>query len=412
MNIIDLELRKSFDFFWEMANRNPESPAYGLISDNSAKPEIASIASVGFGLSAIVIGVENGYITYAEGLDAVQRTLRTFADVVPHFHGFFMHFVMTATGLPRKKCEYSTIDTAILLNGALTCDAYFDDPEVHRLFRAIYDRVDWNAFVFDYQGKPTFHMAYNPEEGGDYRQHSRDPWIWQWDMTAEQLSMYFLAAGSDHVPAPLAKALYEGFRRPVGTYAGYEYVYSPGNALFVYQYSHAWIDFAKIIDANGFDWADNTRRATYANRAWCIRHADHYPIFNEYMWGITACLTPKGYRGQGVAPTDDRNRPDGHTEGVVPPSGPAGSICYAPEIVIPSLEYMAKTYPAAFARYGFTDGIALTPDGEWISKDYIGINKGVTALMIDNYLHGKIWSLYMNHPMIKKAIEKLGFTFR
>ncbi|MFA5006887.1 MAG: glucoamylase family protein [Candidatus Izemoplasmatales bacterium] len=412
MNLIERELRQSFDFFWEQANRDPDSPGYGLVVDDTGKPDIASIASVGFGLSAIVIGVENGYITRAEGLDAARRTLSTFVSTIPEFKGFFMHFTMIRTGLPRRKCEYSTIDTAIFLNGALTCDAYFDDAEIRRLFRLVYDRVDWNAFVFDYKGNPTFRMAYNPEEGGDYRQHSRDPWIWQWEMTAEQLSLYFLAAGSDAVPATLAKALYDGFRKPRGSYAGIEYVYSPGNALFVYQYSHAWIDFSRILDADGFDWAENTRRATYANREWCIRHADRHPIFGEDMWGITACLTPKGYRNQGALPTDLLDHPDGHTEGVVPPSGPAGSICFAPEIVIPALEHMAKTYPAALGRYGFTDGIALTKDGPWVAKDYIGINKGITVLMLDNYLHGTIWKLTMNHPLIRRAIAKLGFTER
>jgi hypothetical protein len=410
MDLLELELRKSFDFFWELANRDENSPAYGLIADDSSKPEIASIASVGFGLSALVIGVENHYISYEQGLNAARKTLLTFVDTVPQIHGFFMHFVMTATGHPRKKCEYSTIDTAIFLNGALTCDAYFDDPEVHRLFHLIYERVDWNSFVFDYQGKPTFHMAYNPAEDGDYRWNAKDPWIWQWNMTAEQLSMYFLAAGSDRVTPTLAKALYDGFERKKGSYAGFEYVYSPGNPLFVYQYSHAWVDFGRYLDAEGFDWAENSRVATYANREWCIRHQQKYPLFHEMMWGITSCLTPVGYRGQGVLPTDNLDEPDGHSHGVVAPSAPAGSITFAPEIVIPTLHYLYDTYPSAFGKYGFTDGIGQKNKNEiWICPDYIGIDKGITVLMLDNYLHGTIWKLYMNHPIIVKAVEKLGF---
>lgn len=411
MGILVQELRKSFDFFWEMANRNPDSPAYGLIADNSSRPEVASIASVGFGLSALVIGAENGFISRPEALFAAKKTLLTFRDVVPHFNGFFMHFVRTETGLPRKKCEYSTIDTAIFLNGAITVDAYFDDPEIHALFREIYGRVDWNSFVFDRNGVPTFHMAYNPEEGGDYRGKNPSPWIWQWDMTAEQLSMYFLAAGSDSVSESTARRLYyESFRRPVRRYGDQEFVISPANSLFVYQYSHAWVDFRGLVDAQGMDWAENTRRATYANRAWCIDHRDLFPIFGENMWGITSCLTPKGYRGQGAAPTENPDHPDGECFGVVPPSGPAGSLPFAPEIVLPALEHLYSAYPEAVGKYGLTDGIGKFDGKTWICPDYIGIDKGVTVLMLDNYLHGTIWKLYMNHPLIRKAVQKLGFT--
>lgn len=412
MDIIKEELRKSFYFFWEMANRDPQSPGYGLVVDDSGKPEIASIASVGFGLSAVVIGVHNGFISYDQGLDSALKTLRTFAERIPHHLGFFMHYVLTATGLPRNNAEYSTIDTAIFLNGAVTADAFFDNPEVHRLFQTIYDRVDWNAFVFDYKGKPTFRMAYNPVEGGDYRWNRKDPWIWQWDMTAEQLSMYFLAAGSDSVSEETARGLYHGFSRKVGKYGDYEYVYSPSNPLFVYQYSHAWIDFGHYVDDQGFDWADNTRKATYGNREWCLRHRDRFPLFSENMWGITACLTPRGYRGQGVAPTDNPDHPDGHCEGVVAPSAAAGSLPFAPEIVVPVLNHLWEHYPESFGKYGFTDGISLEGNDVWICPRYIGIDKGITVLMLDNYLHGTIWNLYMNHPVIQKAIRKLGFRKR
>jgi hypothetical protein len=413
MTLIENELRRSFDYFWLLANRDENSPAYGLIADNSGRPEVASIASVGFGLSAIAIGVQNSYITYAEGLNAVRKTLKTFAEVIPHFNGFFVHFVKTSTGEPRKNSEYSTIDTAIFLNGAITCDVYFDDPEVHRLFNLIYERVDWNSFMFVYQGKLTFRMAYNPHEGGDYRWHTKDPWIYHWDMFAEQLSMYFLAAGSDTVSAGDAKALFDGFSRKKGCYAGYEYIYAPSNPLFIYQYSHAWVDFGKYLDADGFDWFANSKTATLANREWCLQHQKEYPIFNENMWGITHCLTPLGYRGQGVLPTDDLTQKEGHSTGVIPPSGLAGSIVFTPELVIPALEYIEKTYPTSFGQFGFADGIAVPGEHTiWICPDHIGINKGITVLMLDNYLHQTTWKLYMSHPLIVKAIAKLGFTKR
>ena len=127
------------------------------------------------------------------------------------------------------------------------------------------------------------------------------------------------------------------------------------------------------------------------------------------MWGVTSCLTPKGYRGQGVPPTDSKDHPEGRFLGAIAPSGCLGSLPYAPEIVIPAAEYMASTYPDSFAKYGFKDSIALEEGKIWIAPAYIGIDKGISALMIDNYLSQTTWKLYLNHPVIKKAIEKLGF---
>ncbi len=410
MDLLESELKKSFAFFIDQANRNPKTTGYGLVVDNTAKPTEASIASVGFGLTMLPIGVERGYITRQDALKAARLTLRTFLDHISHHLGFFIHFVNIDTGAPRPGCEYSTIDTAIFLNGAVVVDAYFDDLELHELFNSIYGRIDWNAYVFERDNKLLFRMAYNPVEGGDYRQKSSDPWIWQWDMTAEQLSLYFLAAGSEKITPDVAKRLYRGFNRNKASYKDYEYVYSPGNALFVYQYSHAWIDFHNYRDPDGFDWAKNTRIATYANREWCIDHKDRYPILGENMWGVTSCLTPKGYRGQGVTPTDSHDHPDGHFQGAIPPSGVLGSLPYAPEIVIPAVKHMASTYPESIGEYGFKDAIAIVKGKPWIAPAYIGIDKGISALMIDNYLSGTTWKLYMHHPLIRKASQKLGFT--
>jgi hypothetical protein len=408
MSLIEEELKRSFLFFWEAANRQIDSPGYGLIVDNTGKPHIASIASVGFGLSALPIGVERKLITHEQGLEAAKGTLRTVLRI-PHYQGFLIHYVYTDTGEAKPGVEYSTIDTAILLNGAVAVDHYFHDLELHQLFQTLYDRVDWSAFIFEKDHKTLFRMAYNPVKGGDYRQQSDSPWIWQWDMMAEQLCLYFLAAGSDSISQETARALYQGFSRKTGSYGGIDYVYSPGNSLFVYQYSHAWLDFQRYLDPAGFDWADNTKKATYGNREWCIRHQDQFPIFNGNIWGVTSCLTPTGYRGQGVAPTDSLTHPDGHSEGVVAPCAPAGSLPYAPEIVLPALEAINANYPQTFGQYGFTDAFALTKSGVWISPDYIGIDKGITLLMLDNYLYQTTWRHYMAHPIIQKALIKLGF---
>lgn len=409
MTNIEKELYHSFLYFIKEANSNPSSQGYGLIADNSKNHHMASVAAVGFGLTAYVIGVENKYMTYQEGLKRVIGTFKTFLYNVDQYRGFFIHFADIDSGKAYKKSEYSTIDTALFLNGAITCDSYFDDSEVHYLFNQIYDRIEFNHFVKDFKNRKVFHMAYNPIEGGDYRHHSDNPWIHQWDMYAEQLMLYFQAAGSNTIDETLANQLYQGFERKIGRYKSYEYLYSPPNALFIYQYPHAWFDFSKYVDASGFDWFENSRQASLCNRQYCIDNTSEFPTLNEQAWGLTACLTPLGYRNQHVLP-NDLPANDPHGFGVLPPSGALGSIPFTPKESLEVLNYLFDTYPNAFQEYGFRDGIQIQQDQSiWISDHDIGINKGITLLMLDNYLHQTTWTYYMKHPIIQKAINVLHF---
>lgn len=409
MNILAEELYRSFLYFQNEVNNDKESPGYGLVKDDTRIDDMASIACVGFGLSAQVIGVENGYISRQEGVERVLRTLNTFLFNIDHFEGFFVHFLNMQTALPYKKSEYSTIDSVIFLNGAITADSYFQEEEIHSLFMKIFERVNWRSFFYTYNDKLVFRMAYNPHEGGDYRQHSDDSWIYHWHMFAEQLSMYFLAAAANDITAAEAQALFSGFERNLGRYDGYEYYYSPTNALFIYQFSHAWVDFSGLIGIDNIDWFENSRIATLANRKWCIDHQDQYPSLSENTWGLTACLTPIGYRNQCIDP-NDLNKNEEHVFGVIPPSGVAGALPFLPEEAKRSLEYIYEFYTETFQKYGFTDGFMLTKDKDlWISPDYIGINKGISLLMIDNYLHQTTWKYYMSHPLIQTAIKKLNF---
>lgn len=409
MNALMEELKKSIEFFLCESNLEADSTGYGLIRDNLRRPDRASIASVGFGLSSYVIAVELKMISYEEGLKRVKGTFQTFLNHLDHFNGFYYHFVKIKSGKVYHQSEYSTIDTVIFMNGAITCDSYFDDFEIHQMFRKIFARLDFRPFIKEMNGKKVFRMAYNPSEGGDYRGKSNDPWIYQWHMYAEQLSMYFIAAATDTMDEKLSQELYLGFERNQGTYKNYSYIYSPTNALFVYQYSHAWIDFKNLMAPDRVDWFENSVKASLANREYCKDIHQIYPILSEKAWGLTACLTPVGYRNQCIQP-NDLNPKDQHVYGVLPPSGAIGSICFTEKESLEVLEEIMKKYPSAFKKYGLTDGIAYNEDGSlWICEDYIGINKGITVLMIDNYLHQTTWKYYMSHPLIQKAIKKLGF---
>lgn len=409
--ILELEAKACFDFFWSSENTNTDinSKGYGLVVDRTNKKDHSSLAAVGFALTSYVIGVERGWITFDQAYERVKGTLKTLYYHVPHYKGFFVHYAYMDSAERYKKCEYSTIDTGLLLNGVLTVDSYFDCDEIHELTKNIYDRIDWNHFIFLHHGKTTFRMAYNPDKDGDYVNEEAG-FIHYWDMPAEQLMLYFLASGSDTVSDEVAIKLYEGFNRYAGGYKNHQFIFTPGGALFIYQFSHAWFDFRKYVDVHGFDWFQNSVNATMVNRLWCIDHQHMYKTFNEHSWGLTACDSPTGYAAFGPEPLGwyEINHNKHRTNGTVAPNACCGSLPFAPKECIAALNYMYHNHPQLWGEFGFKDSYNL--EGEpWYCDNYLGIDKGISLLGIDNYLHGTTWHYYMKHDIIKKAIKKLRF---
>ena len=160
------ELEGGFKFFWETANTKEGSSGYGLIPDRfntytNAPGSVASIASIGYGLSAIPIGIEYGWITKEEGYDRALKSLTTLWNMKTT-HGFYYHMVNRMTALREWSSEVSVIDTAICVNGALTVGQYFGG-EILKLAHDIYKRVEWNWYYDETANK--FYMGYTPEKG-------------------------------------------------------------------------------------------------------------------------------------------------------------------------------------------------------------------------------------------------------
>ena len=161
-DILYNELKKSYNFFIKEANTNKKSKGYGLIKDKTILADnIASIASVGYGLAALVIGVEHNWIKYKEAYDRVNRTLETFINNVEGKNGFYYHFVNMQTGKREWNCEVSIIDTAIFICGAITAGEYFG-KEVKNKANILYKRINWEW----YRNKETnlFYMGYKQEK--------------------------------------------------------------------------------------------------------------------------------------------------------------------------------------------------------------------------------------------------------
>ncbi len=389
------ELKKSFDFFINETNTNKNSKGYGLTRDKTIiANHVASIASVGYGLAALIVGVKHKWIKYEKAYDRANRTLDTFINNLEGKNGFYYHFVNMETGKREWNCEISIIDTAIFICGALTAGEYFG-KQIKEKAENLYKRVNWEW----YRNKETnyFYMGYTPEKG-----------FWgHWDMYAEQLMLYVLGVSSDTFP--IDKSMYNDFKRKRANYKDIEdIIYTHCGTLFTYQFSHAWIDFRNIKDKDLIDWFENSIKATKANRKYCIDNKRKFKTYGENSWGLTACLGPKGYCSFGAKPCDVNLKIE--NDGTITPCGAIGSIVFTPEESIKAMEYYYNTFPKLWGKYGFKDGYNLEKEKPWFAKEYIGIDKGIELVMIENYLNGTIWKYMMKNKYVQNGLEKLEFA--
>ncbi len=392
-DIIAFEMKGAFDFFWEQANTDVNSPGYGLIRDRYPGSEgIASIASVGFGLTAYVIGVEKGYITRQEGYERVAGTFDTLLDM-ERTEGFYYHFVNMSTGKRAWESEVSTIDTAILLMGVLTAGEYFGGDLAAKA-EQIYAAVNWPWFVDE--SRSMFYMAYRPEKG--FEGH--------WDFYAEQLMLYVLAAGSDTYP--LDEKPYYTFTRHYGKYGeGQPFIHSWFGSLFTYQYSHAWIDFREYVDKKGVNWFENSVEASLAHYRFATAMDAKYETLGPDAWGLSACDGPDGYNGLYGAPPSGYDNKMHFIDDTIPPAGAIGSIIFTPE---QSLQAMRNydTLERLKGRYGFKDAYNLTKN--WFAGDVIGIDKGISLLMLANYENDIVHKVAMRNVHIQQGLERLNLV--
>ncbi|MFA5163992.1 MAG: glucoamylase family protein [Candidatus Omnitrophota bacterium] len=383
---VDKIEKDTFRYFWENAD-----PDTGLIADNASAGAPCSIAATGFGLAVICIGHSRGWITYDEAYNRVFRTLKTFRNTLKNEHGFYYHFVDMKTGRRVWKSELSSIDSAIFFAGALFAAQYFKGTELERLANSLYLRADWKWMT---NGTSLLCMGWTPENGflGSY-----------WDWYNEGLIAYILAIGSPTYPIPAE--CWKAWRKPVGEYGGYKVVYSFFGSLFTYQFAHAWVDFRNIED-NGINYWQNSINAVHANRKFCIDNARSHKGYGEDGWGLTAGDGPGGYKGYGAMPAEKLIQ-----DGTINPYGMAASMPFVPELSLKSLKKIYDRHGSSvYGEYGFKAGYNI--DKNWFSSNYIGIDQGVTVLMIENYRTGMVWENFMRNQCVKSWMELCGFTVK
>lgn len=399
---LDYVQQVHFDYFWYCAN-----PVNGLVADRSTWNSPCSIAAVGFGLSAICIAIDHHWITRAQGIARVRTTLRTFLDGrqgpeqsgTIGYNGWFYHFLdmNTATRYTSFDTELSSIDTAWFLAGVLHAKQYFDgnDPEeteIRTLADAILDRVDWQWMA---RGGDVLSMGWQPGRGFLSA---------NWVGYNEAMLLYVLALGAKSNPLP-ASAWAKWTRGYTwATYYGQSYV--PFPPLFGHQYSHCWIDFRHLADeymnAHNSTYFENSRRATLAQRAYCIANPLRRTGYSSNVWGLTACDGPTGYAARGAPPPQN-------DDGTIAPTAVGGSIVFTPEYCIPTLRYFYHQFRTnIWTAFGFRDAFNL--GARWWGPDTLGIDQGPIVLMIENYRCGGVWRLFMRNDEVRRGLERAGFV--
>jgi len=413
-------LRATFEFFIQEVNHTT-----GLIADRNNPNGPASIASVGLGLSAYVVAAERLILSRSAARAKVLTILRFLQSSrqgpepdADGYKGFYYHFLEMHTGRRFGKCELSTIDTAILAAGILTAAEYFidnhpEEREVRQIADFLVGRIDWQWATC---GKATLTHGWKPESGF---------LPFRWDRGySEALLLYILAAGAARFSIGN-----KGYEEWISTFEikqfyGIEYIYA--GPLFIHQLSHSWIDFRGIRDRinreNGFDYFENSRRATHIQKLYAIENPREFRSYGERTWGFTASDGP----GPKVIETDGilreffgysaRGAPLGPDDGTVSPWAVAASLPFAPEIVLETVRHSIEHFGLrGQSDYGFDASFNATfPEKSrnrnvWISPWIFGLNQGPVILMIDNYQSGLLWRLLRHCPQIIRGLRALGF---
>ena len=383
--LLDEIERAAFLYYWEQTD-----PTTGQIKDRALAAgndtrTLSSIAATGFGLTVLCIGDQRGYQPSAQIAARVQTTLQFVLDQLQGSNGFFYHFVDMSTGVRAGTSEVSSIETAILLCGVLTCRAYFPNTGIATLATQIYQQVDWTWML---NGGTTLAMAWTPESGFASG---------RWDHYSELMMLYLLAIGSPTYPIPASS--WSAWTRPTITYQGLTYI-SGADPLFVHQYSHAWFDFRARSDAYA-DYFQNSVTATEAHRLFCMSLSNQFTDYSADLWGITASDSVNGYTVWGGPP------PLGPLDGTVVPCAAGGSLPFLSAETIHVLRWIRGHYGQAWQRYGYVD--AFNPLSGWYDGDVLGIDLGIAALMAENQRSGFVWQTFMSNPEVVAAMSLAGF---
>ncbi len=407
--LMDLVQERTFRYFWDGAE-----PVSGMARERyhvdghypGDDKDVVTTGGSGFGIMAIIAGIERGYISRNEGVERIGQIIG-FLEGADRFNGVWPHWLHGETG---KVKPFSAMDdgadlveTAFLVQGLLTAKQYLLDGnnrEQELAFRIdrLWREVNWDWHRRD--GSNVLYWHWSPNHGWEIGHPIRG-----YD---ECLIVYILAASSPTYPVP-AEVYHEGWARGGDirtevTQFGHTLnlrhngAEEFGGPLFWAHYSYLGLDPRNLADQYADYWEHNVNH-TLINRAWCIENPHGYKGYGENCWGLTASYSPGFYSAH--APHNDL--------GVISPTAALSSFPYTPEYSMQAMRYFYEELgDRLFGKYGFYDAFSLSED--WFPEKYLAIDQGPIVVMIENYRSGLLWDLFMKNPEIAGGLAKLGFT--
>lgn len=394
--LLTLVQRQTFKYFWDFAH-----PVSGLTRERNTSGEIVTSGGSGFGLMAILAGIERGFITRSEGITRLQKII-DFLAAADRFHGAWPHWLNGTTG---KVYPFSTnddggdlVETSFLVAGLLTVRQYLNaavpaEKQLIDQINTLWQSVEWDWYTQN--GKKVLYWHWSPNYA----------WVMNHQIKGynEALITYMLAASSPthRISADVyhegwagnggiinGKDFY-GIRLPLGT----DY----GGPLFFTHYSFLGLDPHNLTDQYANYWIQNVNHSLI-NQAHCIRNPNQFIGYSSSCWGLTASDGNQGYYAH--SPTSDR--------GVITPAAAISSIPYTPAESMEALKFFYYVLgDRMWGEYGFYDAFNLTE--AWTADSYIAIDQGPIIVMIENYRSGLLWNLFMSAPEVKSGLTKLGF---
>lgn len=408
----------SFRYYFEAAH-----PVAGTTLENiPGDDRIVATGASGFGIMALIVGVNRGFITREQGLERMTKIVG-FLEKAPRYHGVWSHFMDGSTGQSLPVFDMfdnagDLVETAFLMEGLLAARQYFHGTSDRE--RDLYARIShlWETVEWDWYRR-------SPESDALYW-HWSPEWSWYINhrLTGfnEAMIVYLLAVASPTHAVP-AELYYSGWANQgeagakyrqgwSGSRAGEKYTngneyygirldvgVGSGGPLFFAHYSYMGFDPRGIHD-RFTDYFENNREMARINLAYCEHNPGHYKGYGKDFWGLTASDGADGYLPHEPTPSDD--------DGTMTPTGALSSFPYTPEASMAMLKHIYRDLGSeAWGEYGPRDAINLSKD--WISPIFMGLNQAPITVMVENYRTGLIWKLFMSNPEIQPMLNKIGF---
>ena len=406
--LLDSVERRTFDYFWSGAEPN-SGLACERINMDGIYPEndetVVTTGGSGFGILALIAGMERGYVTREQGIERFERIV-SFLERADRFHGAWPHWIEGRTGrvkpFGKKDNGGDLVETAFLVQGLLAAHQYFAQGNERE--QALAQRIDtlWRGVEWSWyrNGQNVLYWHWSPEYG------------WEMNFAVhgfnECLVMYILAAASPTYP--IDREVYtEGWAENVAIVDEHEvegyrlrlrYQGVEAGPLFWAHYSFLGLDPRGLRDDYCEDYFGEMRNYSLINRAYCIRNPRHYKGYGKDCWGLTASYSTAGYAAHAPVEREDR--------GVIAPTAALSSIVYTPEESMDVMRYLyGPLHEKVWGPYGFYDAFSQTDD--WYPQKYLAIDQGPIAVMIENHRSELLWRLFMSHHDVQNGLRKLGF---